>query len=75
MSNRTVSKLNRRVKKSDKPSPEAVALRPVRESDRASVQRTVADYYDSLTAEEATAQTEWSEFALPEFSCILSRNL
>ena len=37
------------------------------EHERASVERAVADYYGSISAEEATDQAEWGEFALREF--------
>jgi hypothetical protein len=38
-----------------------------REHERAMVGRAVADYYESLSTEEATEQAEWGEFALREF--------
>ena len=34
---------------------------------RASVERAVKDYYDSLSNEEAAELSEWGEFALREF--------
>jgi hypothetical protein len=38
-----------------------------REHERAPVERAVADYYGSLSTEDATEQAEWGEFALREF--------
>jgi hypothetical protein len=38
-----------------------------REQELASVERAVADYYDSLSGEEAMEQSQWGEFALREF--------
>jgi len=38
-----------------------------REHERVSLDRAVANYYDSLSAEEAMEQAEWGEFALHEF--------
>jgi len=38
-----------------------------REQERASVERGVADYYTSLSTEEATERAAWGEFALGEF--------
>jgi hypothetical protein len=38
-----------------------------REQEWASVDRAVADYYGSLSGEEAAEQAEWGEFALREF--------
>ncbi len=38
-----------------------------REQDRAAVERAVADYYGSLSAEEVAEQTEWGRFGLDEF--------
>jgi hypothetical protein len=38
-----------------------------REHERASVERAVAAYYDSLSDSEATEQVQWGEFALREF--------
>jgi hypothetical protein len=40
-----------------------------RENERAAVERAVADYYGSLSTEEAKEQAEWGEFALREFPC------
>jgi hypothetical protein len=41
-----------------------------RETERASIDRAVADYYDSLSTEEATEQTVWAEFAFREFPLV-----
>jgi hypothetical protein len=38
-----------------------------RENERASVELAVADYYGSLSTEEAKEQAEWGEFSLHEF--------
>jgi len=38
-----------------------------RKQERAAIERAVADYYTSLSPEEAEEQTEWGEFALREF--------
>lgn len=38
-----------------------------REQERASVERAVADYYGSLSSEEAAEQAQWGAFALREF--------
>jgi hypothetical protein len=38
-----------------------------REHDRAAVERAVADYYGSLSAQEAAEQAEWGALALDEF--------
>ena len=89
MANQTISKPNRKAKKSYTLSPESVAfleavrrkrragsisavleeiLQAVRgENERASVERAVADYYGSLSTEDAKEQAEWGEFALREF--------
>ena len=89
MPSRTVSKPDRKAKKSYTLSPESVAfleamrrkrraesisavleeiLQAVRrENERAAVELAVADYYGSLSAEEATEQAEWGEFAVREF--------
>ena len=37
------------------------------EHERPSVERAVADYYGSLSTEDATDQAEWGEFAFREF--------
>lgn len=38
-----------------------------REQERASVERAVADYYSSLSREEASEQAKWGDLALREF--------
>ncbi|HEV2198639.1 MAG TPA: hypothetical protein VGR73_02375 [Bryobacteraceae bacterium] len=38
-----------------------------REQGKAAVERAVADYYGSLSNEEAAEQSTWGEFALGEF--------
>jgi hypothetical protein len=38
-----------------------------RENERAAVELAVADYYGSLSTEEATEQAEWGEFVVREF--------
>ncbi len=38
-----------------------------RKRKRASVERAVKGYYDSLSGEEATELSKWGEFALQEF--------
>ncbi len=38
-----------------------------REHELASIERAVADYYGSLSTEDAADQVEWGEFALHEF--------
>jgi len=38
-----------------------------RQHERASVERAVKGYYDSLSKEEATELSQWGEFALREF--------
>jgi DNA-binding PadR family transcriptional regulator len=38
-----------------------------REQGRSTVERAVADYYSSLSREEAEDQAKWGEFALREF--------
>jgi hypothetical protein len=38
-----------------------------REHERAPVELAVADYYGSLSTEEAKEQAQWGEFALREF--------
>jgi hypothetical protein len=89
MPDRTLTKTDRKAKKSFTLSPESVAfleamrrkrraesisavldeiLQAVRrEHERVSLERTVANYYGSLSAEEATEQAEWGEFAQHEF--------
>jgi len=37
------------------------------EQSRATVEQAVADYYTSLSREDATEHTAWGEFALGEF--------
>ena len=46
---------------------EAILQAVRREQGKAAVERAVADYYGSLSNEEAAEQTEWGEFALGEF--------
>jgi hypothetical protein len=38
-----------------------------REHNRATVERAIADYYGSLSAQEVAEQAEWGELALNEF--------
>jgi hypothetical protein len=38
-----------------------------REHERGSVEQAVANYYSSLSTDEAADQAEWAEFALHEF--------
>jgi hypothetical protein len=38
-----------------------------RGQERASLERAVASYYDSLSDQEAAEQVQWGEFALREF--------
>ena len=43
-------------------------LRNVRdEQEKSAVEKTIADYYSSLTTEEAKEQARWGDFALREF--------
>ena len=44
-------------------------LRSVRaEQEKSAVEKTISDYYSSLTTEEAKEQTLWGNFAVREFS-------
>jgi hypothetical protein len=52
----------------ERPEPIIKKTARIREDERASLERAVSAYYDSLSREEAEEQMAWSEFAVLEFS-------
>ncbi len=65
MMHATPKQADRKIKKRYDLSPESVEFR--HEQEKATLEKAVVDYYNSLSDAEVEEQTNWGQFALSEF--------